>query len=111
MENERTPDELWKDFWKDTVCNDDGSVNIDQLKLELADFSMLLHNAAIVYCEATHGIISKVETCADIVVDVMNEQNDEFYFSIYQDDVKEILEFGFTPEEKIEEIKKYFKIG
>lgn len=54
--------------WKDAIENKDGSVNLDQVKRELFDYSNFLEEASKVYSELTGGRISKPNTMAFEVI-------------------------------------------
>jgi hypothetical protein len=67
-----TPEEAWG-FWKDIVCNPDGTINVEQVKLELSDFSMLMRFYGAVLCAVTGHRISKVNTHPSNVVSVFED--------------------------------------
>ncbi len=56
------------EFWKDIVFNPDGSINVEQLKKELSDFSMVMETASKVYMHITDGKISKVTTLPEVII-------------------------------------------
>lgn len=56
------------EFWKDIVTNPDGSLNVDQVKKELHDYSKMLDEVPKVYCHVTGGLISKPNTAAEFVI-------------------------------------------
>ena len=58
-------------FWKEIV-EKDGVLDVEQVKKELYDFSRLLRNVSIVYCEITGGRMSKTSYDA---IDVISEYN------------------------------------
>lgn len=66
------PEREWQEFWSDIVAPG-GVVDVDQLKKELCDFSMLMHHAAIVYEHATGGMISKPNTLPSVVCGVIDD--------------------------------------
>jgi hypothetical protein len=72
----------YEEFWKEIVENPDGSINMDQLKKELSDFRLLIHNAQEVYMHITGGVISKVLTNPEAVIRIA----DEYYENLYEDD-------------------------
>jgi len=55
----KTVDELFEQFWKPIVCHPDGSLNIEQLKKELADYSFILGEVPKVYLAVTGDALSK----------------------------------------------------
>ena len=67
------PEKKYNLFWKDIVENEDGSINMDQLQKELADFSLLIGNITKVYCDLTNGKISNPLTDPDVVIAVVED--------------------------------------
>jgi hypothetical protein len=59
----------FEEFWKELVENPDGSLNIDQVKRELHDYSKMLDEVPKVYCHVTGGLISKANTKAEEVIE------------------------------------------
>ena len=66
-------DKEWE-FWKDIVCNEDGTINIEQLKKELCDFSLMIGEVPKVYCEVTGNMLSKPIYYADTIISIFNER-------------------------------------
>lgn len=62
------------EFWKDIICHEDGSINIEQLKLELCDSYLLINEVPKVYDEVTGGLLSKPYYYADTIVSIFNER-------------------------------------
>lgn len=71
-DEQETPEQAWK-FWKQFVLNEDGSVNVEALKNELSDFSMLLRFYSAMLGEVTGGAISKPNTHPSAVIAVFND--------------------------------------
>lgn len=67
MRKEYDVEKEWE-FWKTIVCNDDGTINIEQLKKELRDYSFMLGEVPNVYIEVTGGMLSKPHYYADGVI-------------------------------------------
>jgi len=40
---------VYEEFWKDVVEDDDGNIDIDQVKKELSDFHTLMKKVPLVY--------------------------------------------------------------
>ena len=57
----------YEDFWKD-IIEEDGVVNMDQVKRELSDFSKIIGNVGKVYDHVTCGQVSKPLTDSDVVI-------------------------------------------
>ena len=72
MRKEYDVEKEWE-FWKDIVCNEDGTINIEQLKKELRDFSVMIGEVPKVYSAVTGGRLSKQLYDADVVISVFNE--------------------------------------
>jgi hypothetical protein len=70
-------EELWETFWKPIVCNEDGSINIEQLKKELADFSMVMDGCSEVYDHITRGNLSKPNSDPKSVIRFVDEYCDK----------------------------------
>lgn len=77
-----TVEEEWNNFWKGIVCNPDGSINIEQVKKELSDFSFVLSQVPKVYCHITGSLLSKVMYQAETVI----AKADEYYEQAYEED-------------------------
>lgn len=73
MRKQYDVEEEWE-FWKDIVCNEDGTINIEQLKKELCDFSVMIGEVPKVYVAVTGGTLSKPLYYADTVISVFNEK-------------------------------------
>lgn len=71
-------EEEYNNFWKEIV-EKDGFLDTEQVKKELYDFSRLLRNASVVYCEVTGGRMSYTTYDAR---DVISEYNDHVEYLI-----------------------------
>jgi len=61
-------EEIYKTFWEDIIQNPDGSVNLEQLKKELADYKFILDNVGKVYCHITDNTLSYANYKAEDVI-------------------------------------------
>ena len=68
----QTPEQAWE-WWRPIVCNEDGSINVEQLKLELCDASNFMGFAASVYDYATGGQCTKVNTLPSVVKSLIDD--------------------------------------
>ncbi|WP_137009575.1 hypothetical protein [Aquitalea aquatilis] len=68
----------WNETWRDIVAPN-GTIDISQLKKELADYSMLLDAAPKVYMHVTGGKISKPNTLPEIVCSVADDYTTELF--------------------------------
>lgn len=87
----------WEDFWKEIVCNPDGTINMDQLKRELSDHLMLQDHLGKIMCHVTGDRVSKLTTLPEVVCqvadDYLNEQIEE-----HLEELAEELGFRKDPE-------------
>ena len=75
-------DEIYETFWKGIILGEDGTVNMDQLKLELCDFYQMINEVPKVYCEVTGGILSKPTWSADAVLGYFEEKYKNKAYSV-----------------------------
>lgn len=70
-------EDAWEEFWKSICTNEDGSINLDQVKRELADYKYVLSQVPMVYCHITNDALSKANYDARTVIaktdDCVNE--------------------------------------
>lgn len=71
------PKENWNETWNDILENPDGSINKEQLKLELADFSDLIHRMTTLTHEITGGRMSYATYPVKTILQVMEEVREE----------------------------------
>lgn len=67
-------EQVYQEFWKDIICNEDGSINIEQLKKELYDYSRVLDNVPAVYSEITGGMLSYPTYKSETVLNIFREK-------------------------------------
>lgn len=65
------------EFWQTIICNENGTIDIEQLKKELCDYSLMLGEVPYVYSEVTGGMLSKPHYYADTVIALFNEKYGE----------------------------------
>jgi hypothetical protein len=70
-------EEIWESFWKPIVSNEDGTINIEQVKKELADFSFVMEQVPKVYCHITGDAMSKVMYKAEDVIRMADDHFNE----------------------------------
>lgn len=106
-ENKQTPEQIFQNFWKDIICNADGTINVEQVKKELADFHFVMEQVPKVYCHITGDLLSKVMYDAGSVIacadDRLNELIEEAKKD-WEEDQKTKAEKWDALEEKIAEI-------
>jgi hypothetical protein len=74
---ENSPELLWNSFWKKICTNPDGSLNLEQIKKELADFHYLIQEVPKVYCEITGNKMSYPNYPANSVLQAYEDHLDE----------------------------------
>lgn len=85
---------IYEDFWKRIVENEDGSLNIDQVKRELSDFYYMIEEVPKVYYHVTGGIISKPNTKSSAVISIADEnyaRENNFWDIKSEDEYKNLL--------------------
>ena len=60
--------------FKDIVEYEDGTLNKDQVMRELSDYAVFMETAMTVYCRITGGRISKINTTADAIIGVYQDE-------------------------------------
>ena len=75
----KTAEEAWSDRWADIVLNEDGSINLEQVKKELSDYSFLLDQVPRVYAHVTNNKISKPNTHAYEVMVLADDEVTELF--------------------------------
>lgn len=71
------PEQQWQQFWREICTNADGSINLEQVKKELSDFSMLLSWVPRIYMHVTGGKVSKENTWPSVVMSLHDEHVNE----------------------------------
>lgn len=70
-----TAQQVWDDFWAEICLDENGNVDMEQVKKELADFRFIIQEVPKVYSHVTGGELSKPMYYAKGVV----EKADEHY--------------------------------
>jgi len=68
MKEQTNYEKKFEEDWKELVCNEDGTLNMDKVMRELYDYSFLLASVPKVYCHITGGKISKPNTLPGVVI-------------------------------------------
>jgi hypothetical protein len=76
-----TPDEVYNKYWKHIVENEDGTINLEQLKKELFDFTFVMTEVSKVYWHITGGLLSECNYKASVVIDTADEHYGDMYAS------------------------------
>lgn len=101
-------EKVYQEFWKDIVENEDGTLNVEQVKKELADFSMVMDNCSSAYEEMSGSLITKPNTYFSEVLKIFQKK---FWNVDYvRDDVKDMIKNTNDREELIDELIEYFEL-
>ena len=108
MKNKYDVEKEWE-YWKTIICNKDGTIDVEQLKLELHDYSLMLSEVPKVYIAVTGGMLSKPHYYADGVIQVFNERYGEKASAVdyLADDWDNVTEDCKTNEDYKKAIFKY----
>jgi len=97
----------YKDYWKKLI-EPNGVVDIDEVKKELYDYGVLMHEVSKVYDHITGGRLSKTNYPASVIIDEYQEFINRMY--IDKDLILDITtDDDLTPSEKVKEIKEYIE--
>lgn len=82
---------VYEDVWKSIVENEDGTLNVDQVKRELSDYAGLLDEVPKVYMEISGGRISYPNTYASSVLGEAQAVRDEEISTAYHEAFGDII--------------------
>lgn len=101
-------EKVYQDFWKDIVENEDGTLNVEQVKKELADYSMVMDNCSSAYEEMSGSLITKPNTYFSEVLKIFQEKflNVDFV----KDDIRDMLKDVDDIETLKSELIEYFDL-
>ena len=101
-------EKVYQEFWKDIVENEDGTLNVEQVKKELADYSMVMDNCLSAYEEMSGGLITKPNTYFSEVLKIFQEKfwNVDFV----KDDIRDMLKDVDDIEALKSELIEYFDL-
>ena len=99
-------EKVYQEFWKDIVENEDGTLNKEQVKKELSDFSMVMDNCSSAYEEMSGSLITKPNTYFSEVLKIFQEKfwNVDFV----KDDIRDMLKDVDDIEELKSNLIEYF---
>lgn len=86
---EKSAQEVYDEFWKELVENEDGTLNKEAIQNELYDFKFLIEQVPLVYDNVTGGRISKPNTYASEVINAADDLYDAKYTEGYEDALEE----------------------
>lgn len=70
-------EKYWDDTWKDILMKPDGTIDVEQLKKELADFSEMIGRMITLTSRLTGGKLSYPTYDVDVIIEQMEEHNKE----------------------------------
>lgn len=97
---------VWHTFWRDIILDNEGEIDVDQLKRELCDFHFMIDNTTRVFSEVSGHRISKPNTHADAVIGEFNNVLAE-HSEFVKQDLLELIEGVEDPTEIRDLIKRY----
>ncbi len=72
-ESKKQIEDDWNKTWKDILLKKDGSIDMEQLKIELFDFSQMIDRMIKVTCAMTNDKLSKPTYPAHVLISIMEE--------------------------------------
>lgn len=81
-------------FWEEILMKPDGTINLEQLKKELEDFSFIIHEVPKVYLHVTGDTLSKPNYHADGVISCADEHYRNHYTKCVQEMVNDMVKYG-----------------
>lgn len=94
MSDEKDYEQVWKECWEEICTNEDGSLNLDQIKRELYDYWFMLENVPVVYEHITGGLLSKTNYYASSVIEAADNYQQRLWKE-YEEEFREELEDEF----------------
>lgn len=82
-------EENWNSVWKKILENPDGSINKEQLKLELMDFANLIHRMTTLTCEITGHRLSYPTYPVKTILEVHEQVKEEAIEQQKKDDLED----------------------
>lgn len=73
-DTERDPvDVVFEEFWSPILVDDQGDIDLDQVKKELFDFWQVMQEVPKVYCHITGNQVSKILTKSEVVISLADD--------------------------------------
>lgn len=86
-----TPEQNWQENWKEICTHPDGSINLEAIKCELSNYSIILEEVPKVYCYVTNNKLSKPHTSSDYIIQYFNEELQRSYDEGHKEGYKQGL--------------------
>ena len=105
-------EKVWQEFWRDIVCDENGNINLEQVKKELCDFHFMMNEVPKVYSEITGGMLSYPTYEAETVLMVYRDKfgNKIWAHELLADDWDDITADCETNEDYKKAIFEYLEI-
>jgi hypothetical protein len=84
-EQERTPEDVYKDFWKFIIETPDGRIDMEQLMSELSDYYELIRTVQKVYPHITGDKLKATTYDADTICNSADEYYEKHFYNHYVD--------------------------
>lgn len=65
--------QVFEEFWRPLLCDGDGNIDLEAVKLELYDYRIVLQEVSKVYDHITNGKFSKPNTAHEYIIDAVEE--------------------------------------
>lgn len=98
--------EVYDEFWKNIVENEDGTLNAEQIKKELSDYYFMLEEVPKVYDDVTEGRIGNPMTYASEVINIFREKHIRPSDIFYGEDLEELIDDEMSFKEYIYSVVK-----
>lgn len=105
-------EQTYQDFWKEIVEDENGNLDIEQVKKELCDYAKMLNEVPKVYSEVTDNLLSKPLYDAETVLQIFREKYGDKAWAVdyLADDWGSITADCKTNEDYKKAIFEYFNI-
>lgn len=98
----------WSEFWRSLVTKEDGSIDLEQIKKELSDYSFILEEVPKVYSHIAN--LSYPNYYAQDIISEADEKYRRLHGDMIRDDIGEIIDDeNMDSDEKLKEIREYIE--
>ncbi|PER27204.1 hypothetical protein CN485_20135 [Bacillus cereus] len=104
MNETKDYNQVFEEFWKKHVTDEQGNLDNDKVKRELNDYKYLLDQVPTVYSELAG--LSKPFYSAQTIINVAHENQKEYARDIYLEDIKQMADEDGTVQ--LSAIEEYF---
>jgi hypothetical protein len=88
MTNKQDPNEIWETFWKPLLTDENGNLNLQAVKNELADYAFVLKQVPKVYTHVTGGRLSEPHYHSQAVI----SEADRYFDECFDEEIKFVEE-------------------